>query len=187
MMQWPSGENGLYTFSVEIFAETGPGTFTDLTFSLPAAENSLTLKVDNTPPAVDLVSIYQHGSAVPVDPCEIVSAPVLSPARYDVKITAHDPNGHLYSYGVIALWGDDASGTVIPTETYATHVNEDGPRRWNGEVNLRGPAAGWAAACNCAHTFIVTAWKRTINGYGQLYWDDSHQSITINNTGVSCP
>ena len=187
MMQWPSGDNGLYTFSVEIFAQTGPATFTDLTFTLPAAKNSLTLKVDNTSPAVDLVSIYQHGSAVPVAPCQIVSAPVLSPARYDVKITAHDPNGHMYSYGVIALWGDNASGTVIPTETYATHVNEDGPRLWNGEVNLRGPAAGWAASCNCAHTFIVTAWKRTINGYGRLYWEDSHQSITINNTGVSCP
>ena len=107
--------------------------------------------------------------------------------RYDVKIRAFDPNGHMYSYGVIALWGDDLSGTVIPTETYATHVNEDGPRRWNGETNFRGPALGWPATCNCAHTFIVTAWKRTINGYGRLYYDDSHQSITINNTGVSCP
>ena len=189
MMQWPSGENGTYTFSVEIFQQTGPATFTDLTFLLPAPKNSLTLKVDNTPPQVDLVSIYQHGSLTPLAACQIVSAPVMPPptARYDVKITAYDPNGHMYSYGVIALWGDNASGTVIPTETYATHVNEDGPRLWNGEVNLRGPSAGWPAACNCAHTFIVTAWKRTINGYGRLYWDDSHQSITINNTGVTCP
>ena len=187
MMRWPSGENGLYTFSVEIFQQTGPGTFTNLTASLPAAANSLTVRIDNTEPEVDLVSIYQHGSATPVAACQIVSAPVLSPARYDVKITAYDPSGHLLSYGVIALWGDNASGTVIPTESYASHIDEDGPRLWDGVVNFRGPAAGWAAACNCAHTFIVSAWKRTIDGYGHLLYRQSHQSITINNTGTACP
>jgi hypothetical protein len=188
MMRWPSGENGMYTFSVEIFKETAPATFTDLTFLLPVAANSLTVKVDNTEPVVDLVSIYQHGSATPVAACEIVSAPVMSPARYDVKITAHDPNGHMLSYGVVAYWGDNASGTVIPTESYSpAHVDEDGPRQWTGEVNLRGPAAGWPAACNCAHTFFVTAWKRTTDGRHHLYWKQSHQSITINNTGVACP
>lgn len=180
MMRWPSGENGLYTFSVEIFRETAPATFTDLTFTLPVAANSLTLKIDNTPPDVDLVSIYQHGSATPVAACEIVSAPVISPALYDVRITAHDPNGHMYSYGVVVLWGDDDSGTVIPTVTSPLPL-------WTGVVNERGPAAGWEAQCNCAHTFIVHAWKRTIDGYGRIYYDDSHQSITINNTGVSCP
>ena len=190
MMQWPSGENGLYTFSVEIFNETAPGTFTDLTALLPAAKNSLALKIDNTPPVVDLVSIYLHGSASALAACQIVSSPVMPPptAKYDVKITASDPNGHMHSYGVIALWGDNASGTVIPTETYdPAHVNEDGTRLWDGVINFRGPAAGWPAACNCAHTFIVSAWKRTINGYGRFLYEDSHQSITINNTGVVCP
>jgi hypothetical protein len=187
MMRWPSGENGLYTFSVEIFQETGPATFVDLTASLPPAKNSLTVKIDNTPPEVDLVSIYQHLSPTPVAACEIVSTPVPLPARYDVKIRAYDPNGHMLSYGVIALWGDNLSGTVIPTESYSSHIDEDGPHLWTGEPNFRGPAAGWAASCNCAHTFIVSAWKRTIDGYGYLLYEQSHQSITINNTGASCP
>src|SRR5439155_9580070 len=55
-------------------------------------------------------------------------------------------------------------------------------------LSLTGPSLlSRAAHCNCAHTFYLSAWKRTIDGYNYLINGTAHQSITINNTGVACP
>ena len=184
MMQWPSGDNDLYTFSVQILSLSG-GVWTDLTGLLPAGKNSLTVLVDNTPATVNLVAIRQHGSGTTVKPCDIVSA---GTHTFDFQVTASDPNHHLLSYSLTAYWGKDKSAAVFPAETYAPgHVDAEGPYLWSGVTGTWLPAAGWTASCNCAHTFFLESWKRTIDGYNYLLYGHSQQSVTINNTGVACP
>ena len=182
MMRWPSGSNGHYTFTVEIFKKTG-ASWTDLTSSLTTG-NSLTVLVDNSGLNVDVVSLRQHGTSHIVAACEIVNS---GPSTFDIKVTAYDPNQHFLSYTLTALWGHNGS-EVVSSDTYSPgHVDAEGPHLWSGVINTWVPPAGWAAHCNCAHTFYLSAWKRTIDGYNYLINGTAHQSITINNTGVACP
>ena len=180
-MQWPSGENGLYTFKVEIYSGAIGGSPLP---GLPAALNSLTVRIDNTPQDVKIVSIWQKGTPdKEIKPCDIVSK---GNNQYYFKITAYDPNHHLLSYGLSALWGDNKSES-ISTDSYSAHVDAEGPYLWSGIINTKVPATFWSASCNCAHTFYLGAWKRTIDGYNYILYRDYHKSITINNTGAVCP
>ena len=198
MMQWPSGANGMYTFSVEIWKLTPPATWTDLTPALPALKNKLTVKIDNDPPIVDLTKIRNHTTGTELDTCAVVSTPPFppptppGPLTLDFKLTANDPNGHLLSYGVTAYFGHNSPpATAVPADSYASHVNADGLHLWKGPApNLIAPPAGWTPPCNCAYTFFLDVWKRTIDGYSYLLHGQSHQSITIMNAapaGTTCP
>lgn len=180
MLRWPSAENGLYTFQVEIVRPNGAG-WEDLTSNLPVAKNSLTLLIDNTAPNVDLVAVRQVGATIP--PCAIVDS---GPNQFDFVITAHDPNRHLLSWRLTAVWGKNG-WEEIDAEEYAA---QEGPRWWSGPLNRAVPSAPkpkWDAQCRCAHTFFLDAWKRTINGYGPILHGVSHQSLTINNILAVCP
>jgi len=184
MMRWPSGTNGTYTFSVELLAADGTTAV-----ALPPAKNQITVKIDNDPIDVDLVSIFKGAASAAaggtlVNACDIVSAP---PNLYFPRVTAHDPDGHLLSYSITAYWGHNQSESLF-SDSYSAHVNAEGLHLWSGVTNQPRPVAGWAAHCNCAHTFFVDAWKRTIDGYSYLIHGSAHQSITINNTlNPSCP
>ena len=194
MMRWPTTTNGLFEFKVELWALSG-SSWTDLTPLLPGTipgppprpANSLILRVDNTPQTVDLEEILQHGTTTVIAPCDIVTAPI--PNAYDFRITAYDANHHLLSYELWADWGKNESMTILH-EIYSSHVDAEGPYWWSGAPAHSietSPATGWAACCNCAHTFYLRVWKRTIDGYNYILRRDSHQSVTLNNTGFSCP
>jgi DNA-binding beta-propeller fold protein YncE len=180
MLRWPSAENGLYTFHVEIVRPAAGSGWEDLTNLLPAAKNSLTLLIDNTAPEVDLVAVRQAGVPIPV--CAIVDS---GPNQFDFVVTAHDPNHHLLRYSLVAVWGKNAS-ELIHADGYPSHVDAEGPRLWSGVINHAVPPAGWPAHCRCAHTFFLDAWKRTIDGYGPVLYGASHQSLTINNIPAVC-
>lgn len=202
MLRWPSHDPGLYTFSVEIGTyDDATGTWTDLTHWLPAAQpcipgiqaptgNGMTVMIDNQRPEADLVSIHLADSGDAILPCQIVG-PGAGCNGYRFKITADDPNGHLWYFRLRALWGKDQSAHIY-SDIYAPHhVDEEGPYLWSGVTNLLVPLAtthphGWAAAADCAHTFDLWVVKRTIDGYYRLYGDWSHQSVTINNTSKPC-
>lgn len=182
MMRWPSSDNGLHTFRVRIFRSTIIGFF-ELTHLLPPAKNSLTLLIDNTAPTVELHDIRQLTTPPTViAPCDIISS---GPNSFDFRFTAHDPNQHMLSYRLRALWGRNQSTTIF-SDNYAANMDPTMPRLWSGEANAFAPSGGWTAACNCAHTFYLRGWKRTINGYKYILHGGSHQSVTINNTGASC-
>ena len=185
MMRWPSGTNGNghYTFTVELFKQVGVGFV-----AVPTPANHLTVLVDNSGFNHDIVAVRQHGSGSPLNVCAIVTT---GTSKFDVEVTAYDPNQHLLSYGVTALFGHNGSSAVT-SDSYAFHVDAEGPHLWSGVTNTWLPAAGWQAQCNCAHTFYLDAWKRTIDGYGYLLEGTAHQSITINITSgggalPSCP
>ena len=181
-MKWPSGENGTYSFTIKIYQKTGM-VWTPI--ALPAALNNLTLRIDNTPPDVSIAEIRQNGTKV--EACDIVRT---GPNAFTFKITAYDPNGHLYNYGLSAMFGDNKSCS-INSESYESfdllpeilfplpgkHVGE-GPL-WYGYTNKVVPTPSWSAPCNCAYTFYLGSWKRTINGWNWIIYRDYHKSITI--------
>ena len=186
MMRWPTSTNGLYELRVELWEKAGT-SWNDKT-PLLTSGNSLFLRVDNTPPTVDLKEILLHGTTTVVDTCSIVSPPTAN--GYDFRITAYDPNHHLLSYHLWVLWGKNESDSILSDRYSPGHVDAEGPYWWSGVSNSVETAPGpngWEACCNCAHTFRLRAWKRTTNGYNHILRGDSHQSITINNTGFSCP
>ena len=180
MMVWPSGANGKYEFRVEIYKKTGSK------FDPVALEkNTLTLRVDNDRPVVDLAGIFQQiGAGKQLKPCNIVNDGANS---FDMRITASDVNGHMAGYRVIAMWGDNGA-EVVTSDNYSNHDDEDGKHLWTGISSERKPTTGWSAKCNCAHTFHLSGSKRTTNGYQkQIYSGSSHESITIQNTNTPCP
>src|SRR5262245_20044390 len=174
MMRWPSGSNGNghYTFTVELFKSSGAGFV-----AVPTPANSLTVLVDNSGFNHDVVAVRQHGGS-PLSVCGIVPS---GTSKFDVEVTAYDPNQHLLSYNVTALFGHNGS-SLVAFDSYASHVDAEGPHLWSGVTNTWMPAAGWQAQCNCAHTFYLDAWKRTIDGYNYLLEGIAHQSITIDIT-----
>jgi DNA-binding beta-propeller fold protein YncE len=186
MMQWPSGSNGLYKFSVNLFKKPD---FIHPLSSTPV--NSLAVLIDNSPATVDVVALRQGSSNI-LTACSIVSS---GPTDFFVEVTAYDPNHHLLDYRVTAMWGHNASDTFFYTSYTGSpplwpvsHVDEEGPRLWSGVVNSWVPAGtvGWQAHCSCAYTFYLDSWKRTIDGYNRLLYRTAHQSISINNAGPSC-
>ncbi len=185
IMRWPSGENGEYTFEIKLYDTSGSEITT-----LPAGfttNNSLTLMVDNTPPQAKIDEIWQKKPSGPdhlVEACDIVEDPN---NEFYFKITAYDANQHLLKYSLSALWGDNKSDPNISSDFYSAHVAGPPNYPWSGIFkSMVRQTSPWSAACNCAHTFYLGVWKRTINGYHYILYRRYHKSITINNTGNIC-
>ena len=190
-MRWQSGDNGLYEFRVNLY----PGG------ALPVADNSLVLRIDNSAPQAQINAICHDGVAgTPGDPCypdkEVKPCDIVSSGAntYYFKVTAYDSNHHLLSYQLRALWGNNKRETIY-SDHYNNHVDAEGPYWWSGVFNFAiprtapgsgGSLTNWPSKCNCAHTFYLHTWKRTINGYNYVYRDDWHKSVTLNNSGTTC-
>ena len=174
MMRYPTTDNGLYTFEIQIFS----GATTRI---LPSALQFLTVLVDNTPPVVTLNSVQDIEGHV-VSPCDIVLTGVPNLFKFD--LTVSDPNleGHLLNYTLRAQWGRNQSETV-DSGTFPLGATgfEFTPYLAPADANK------WVAHCNCAHLFTLQATKRTINGYTHILSASSSEAITINNTGTTCP
>lgn len=174
IMRWPSGENGLYTFTLRLYDGGG----TDIT---PAGLEELTVLIDNTPPTVNIHNIFQNKPPITdIEPCVIVDN---GKNEFTFKITANDTDGHLHSYALSALYGNNQY-LPISSDSYNNHINPPpppyAPVLWSGVVNQIVPASPEDVPCNCAYTFYLGAWGRTINGYNRIQYVDYHKSITIN-------
>jgi hypothetical protein len=126
-----------------------------------------------------LNTVRFHLTGAPIAACQIVE-PADGDNCFDFEISAHDPAGHLLSYAVQALWGVNQSQAVA-SDSYGAHVNEHGPHLWNGPGTVAVPADGWEASADCAHTFVLDVWKRTIDGYNRILHRRHHQSVTLAN------
>jgi hypothetical protein len=172
-MRWTSGENGFFKFKVNIYQTINSPAMNVL--NVP--QNNLPLTIDNTPQTVKIDSIWQ---IVPpnkeIKPCDIVSS---GGNQFFFKITAFDPNNNLLNYVLTAMWGDNLSDQVARDDYSPTHANPS--HVWSGISNSQVPTSFWSAKNNCAHTFYLSSWKRTIDGYNYILYRDYHKSITINN------
>lgn len=178
MMRWPTSENGKYILTIELLDASA------VPIATPALQ-PMTVLIDNTPPTVTLHNIYQM---VPwednVDPCEIVSS---GPNAFKFKITAYDNEGHLYSYYLRALYGDNKT-LSIASDDYNNQVVSGPPYipvPWHGVNNQIVPSTNKSMPCKCAYTFYLDTWGRTIDGYNRTQYRTYHKSITVNLPGLT--
>jgi hypothetical protein len=188
LISWQTGTfpEGTYTLKLELL--NGSGT---LLASPPG--NSLKLFVVNTPPSVAINDMTYNGSTI----CECGIVTQGDPTRgFTFEITAIDPNGALNAYALGGTFGNNQSVPTITSDTYTpSHINQDGPKHWNGVTNIfvpSGLALPWRANRSCAYTFILSASSRVQNGYGLVFpYVDYKKSLTILlGTGVggtACP
>ncbi len=172
--------NGIHQISVELFdASQKPITVP------PTTIQSRWVQIDNGWPTATIEQVLHSGT--PVGPCAMVTK---KPDAFTFVITADDPEQHLLSWNLTALWGANKSKAVA-SDRYSNHL--PGPL-WAGITSTAvPPAAGpppsvapWVAAVSgdptstqCAHTFYLDVWDRTINGYSYIHESDYSFSLTI--------
>jgi hypothetical protein len=142
--------------------------------------HSRRVKIDNQWPLANIEKIFHDGAEVKV--CDVVKT---GSDQFTFRITAMDPQGHLLSWNLSTMWGDNKSATV-GGDSYNNHVSPT--RQWAGVTSGVVPTPAWHAATgspidptskHCAHTFYLGVWDRVINGYGYIHYSDYHKSITI--------
>ena len=96
-----------------------------------------------------------------------------------------DPNGALNAYALGGTYGNNRSVPTIASDNYTPlHINQDGPKHWNGVTNGIVPGGflvfPWRATNSCAYTFILSASSRVQNGYGLMFpYVSYNKSLTI--------
>jgi hypothetical protein len=163
--------NGLYVIDIKLYNAAK--------VEIPVGSiHSRRVKIDNQWPVANIEKILHDGAEVPV--CAIVNS---GSDQFTFRITATDPQGHLLSWNMSALWGDNKSVTV-GADSYTSHISPT--RQWAGVVSGDVPTPAWHAtvagdstSTRCAHTFYLGVWDRVINGYGYIHYQTYHKSITI--------
>jgi len=172
LMSWQTGAfgDGTYVLTLELYGIGGA--------LLPAPPgNTITLFVDNTAPSPILNSIAYDG--VDACACAIVTQGD-APLGFTFDVSYTDANGALDGVSLAGIFGQNQSTGAIYSDSYAAHVNEDGPHRWNGETHVVVPATPFRASTSCAYSFILNVSSRTQNGYSRLFPGvQYHTSLTI--------
>jgi hypothetical protein len=142
--------------------------------------HSRRVKIDNQWPVANIEKIFHDGAEVAV--CSIVNT---GSDQFTFRITATDPQGHMLSWNLSAMWGDNKSAQVA-ADDYSHHVSPT--RQWVGVASGTPdvPSPAWHAkdptdstSVRCAHTFYLGVWDRVINGYSYIHYQTYHKSITI--------
>lgn len=171
--------DGLHTVRVRLFGSTSLASEIDTT-GVPFT--STQVRTDNTLPSARINSIFHNG--VPVGACAIVEG---ASDQFTFDITASDPEQHMLSWNLYAVWGNNLSKGVA-SDHYNNHVSPT--KKWAG---LPGggpvstvPTPAWTATVagdptsrRCAHTFILQVWDRVIDGYGYIHPNSAHYSVTL--------
>ena len=140
--------------------------------------------IDNTCPTARIEEIVHDGQLV--DTCAIVQT---GSHTFQFNVTASAPR-HLMGWELDSCWGDNQSKLVGSNDykTYSSHPHLTG-RIWTGLNHASVPSgtATWDAlvpgdktSIQCAHTFILEAWDRVINGWNYVHGTAEHRkSITL--------
>ncbi len=167
--------NALHTIGIKLYSAANAaseiGHMTD-------PGRTLGLMIDNRWPSAVINSILHDGAVVST--CAVVTS---GSSKFEFDLTANDPDGHLKSWYLGALWGDNASATVA-SDTYDNHLGT--APIWAGISGVvNPPAPGWDAndgtfpSTHCAHTFYLDVWDRVIDGWSYIHEAGYHKSITI--------
>jgi len=170
--------NGLNKISIKLFeSETSAseiGHYTD-------PGRSATLMIDNTVPVVNIQQILQQPGNVPVKVCAIVNT---GTPTFTFQVTASAPQSHLLGWSLASYWGDNQS-KAVSSDSYSNHITPS--RLWAGITGVVVPPPGpapWNATVSgdptstrCAHSFILDAWDRVINGWGYIHGVASYQKF----------
>jgi DNA-binding beta-propeller fold protein YncE len=161
--------NGLRTIEVRLYSAPNAASL--------MSTDSLQVQIDNQRPTAVIDEIIHDG--VVVGTCAIVDS---GSSEFTFRIQAQDPEEHLLSWRLKALWSDNKSA-VIASDSYSSHMSPT--KKWAG-VNGVVPTPAWDASVpgdptstRCAHTFYLGVWDRVINGYHYIHRSHYHKSITI--------
>jgi len=179
--------DGTHTIGVRLFSWLGAAFEIDI--SAPDEHSSVDVLIDNRWPVASINQIIHDGS--PVDTCAIVTT---GSYEFTFDITAAHAEGHLRSWGLTAMWGDNKSAGIA-SDGYPSATSGEAPPTWHGLPGGTAasivPSPAWNCAVlgpvpprdptswHCAHTFYLAVWDRVINGWGFLHYADYHKSITI--------
>lgn len=185
LISWQSDlfANGTYELKLEIL-NNGGGLLAS------PAGNSLTLFVDNTPPVPTINQVMYDGT--PLCDCAIVTQGD-APRGFTFNVSVTDANGALDGFSLGGVYGNNLSTPTLYSDTYQpTHVDADGPNKWNGVTNIVVPATPYHATTSCAYTYILSASSRVQNGYGRLFTNQQYHFsfTTLLGSGLgsmSCP
>lgn len=160
---WNTAEapNVLHQFELDFFNAHGK--------KIDAPHQTLTLRIDNRAPRVELLDV-KHGN-VSVKACDIVD---LTSATDSVSIEflAYDGEGLLESYDLTARWGDNKSAHIAG-DNYAAH---GGSPQWFGETSK---SVSYTPPNTCAYQFLVGAKGRVTNGYYQTQYAEAYRNVTL--------
>jgi hypothetical protein len=179
LISWQSGKfgDGAYTLKLQLLNAGG------FPLSSPPG-NSLALFIDNTAPTVMINNAFYDSAAICecgiVTPGPCVTANPLSFHGFTFEVTVNDLNGALSGYSLGYAYGDNNSGNIFSDSYVPSHVNADGPERWDGVTNSVTPFPPFCAPDPCAYTFILSASSRVQNGYGLVFPEVNYdKSLTI--------
>jgi len=138
--------------------------------------------VDNTVPVVNIQQILQQPGDVAVNTCAIVNT---GAPKFRFVVTASAPQSHLKEWSLMSYWGDNQSKSVS-SDNYSNQILR-WPHLWAGISGLAVPPPGtspWDAtmardrtSTHCAHSFVLDAWDRVINGWGYIHGVASYQKF----------
>jgi hypothetical protein len=160
-------QDTLCTIRVAFYSAASNGSF--------MADHTIQVMIDNSWPTAIINAILHDGMAVGT--CGIVNT---GSDNFSFDIIAHDAQGHLKSWNLRALWGDNQSASIA-SDSYTPVPS----RLWSGtastgEIVRPTPADPWQPINHqCAHTFYLRVWDRVINGTNYIHRSDYHKSITI--------
>jgi hypothetical protein len=168
--------NGLNTITIKLFGAVGGaalGTY------------SATVMIDNTEPVVNIGQIFQQPGNVPINTCAIVNS---GAPTFTFQVTASAPGQHLLGWSLASYWGNGQS-KAVSSDTYSNHIPHPPlppTRLWGGITNavVPPPPTLWDAtvpgdptSTHCAHSFVLTAWDRVINGWGYIHGTPTYQKF----------
>jgi len=160
---------------------------------LPANTFSrITVHVNNQPVTATINAVRDQ-LGVQIPECGIVPlASSMQNLQFD--ITASHPGGFLRDYTLDVLYGRNRYGGVIAADRYVG-VHDTTPPTWVGivgGVSNSAPAHASGALqpwTSCAYQFRLTAWARTTDGFGHLYYQSfsDHYSLNVGaGLGTTC-
>jgi hypothetical protein len=175
LLQWESSgfAAGAHQFKAEFFKSDGS--------SIAAPAQTLTLRVDNNLPLVQVVDVRHNGASVPV--CDIVNL-TDSNDGVQVVITARDVEGHLRQYSLQAHYGENAS-VQIASGSYP--VPHPANHQWLGVTNQTVPPSPqeFIPPTSCAYQFRLSAWPRVTNGYAHIGYAEATRHVTLIKPGAA--
>jgi hypothetical protein len=183
IMSWPTSMNGTWRLTLEVFSEAG-GVLTPVTIA--GTTNELQLEIDNTPPEVRIWNLMQSpnancdpGGTFGVTGCDTIQN---GDNAFRFCIRAHDGEGHLLSWTIDDIWGDNAVKTLT-SDNYENH--RAGGVLWYGPMDMPVPADYIAldGAC-CAHAIHLAVFGRTCNGWNYIQRADYYMTFTL---ALGCP
>ena len=156
----------------------------------PNALSRITVTVNNQQVTVAINRVLdQNGVEIP----ECGYIPLASNTQnLQFDITALHTNGYLLNYQLDALYGRNQYAGVIKRDQYVG-VHDSTPPFWYGVNNtLFNTAPAHAAGTltpwtSCAYQFRLTAWARTTDGFGHLFYQSfsDHYSLNVGGAGAA--